>query len=63
MKKVILWLLIVFFGILILSSLIGGSYEGFEEGAGTPVVTPKGVGTTKITDKAPEKKINSQITK
>ena len=32
MKKVILWLLIVFFGILILSSLIGGSYEGFEEG-------------------------------
>jgi len=33
MNKVILWLLIMFFSILILSSLLGGSYEGFQEGA------------------------------
>ena len=51
MKKVILWLLIVFFGILILSSLIGGSYEGFQEGA--PPVSQAGTGVNKISDGAP----------
>jgi len=40
MKKVILWLLIVFFSVLIISSMVGGSYEGFQEGAETKAPSP-----------------------
>jgi len=57
MKKVILWLLAVFFSILILSSLMGSSYEGFQEGATTaPVIKPATAVLAKKDSTAPVKK-------